>query len=173
MNASLYDPYAGDAAAPIVERRFLDFLRDFVGDADGALPPLDDSLSASFGPTSRSDYVNAVHGMRAHDMSTLYVDYTHLRAHDSALAATVAAEFYRCAPSDATASGGDDGDSRRAAATLPHRWMRCAAASGARRGASSVAPHRCVHVWEPVAVWLRHTLTLERQSPCSLRDLWC
>lgn len=95
MNASIFDPYGGDAAAPIVERRFLDFLRDFSEADDGGVGA--SAASSTFAPASRHDYINAAHGMRAHDMATLYVNFAHLRAHDGALASTVAAEFYRCA----------------------------------------------------------------------------
>ena len=100
MNNFAFDPYGGDQAAPVVEKRFLTFLLDYDAAAEGgeaAWPPSGGgSSSASFAPPSRYEYVNAAHGMRQHDMSTLYVNFAHLRAHDDTLASTVAAEFYRC-----------------------------------------------------------------------------
>ena len=97
MSASIFDPYSGDAAAPLVERRFLDFLKDF----SSAAFPSDLPASADAGGDDgggRTDYVAAVRAMREHDASTLYIDYSHLRGHDAALAGTVAAEFYRFEP---------------------------------------------------------------------------
>ncbi len=39
-NAAMYDPYGGDEAAPMVESRFLDFLRDFELVREGEDAPL-------------------------------------------------------------------------------------------------------------------------------------
>ncbi len=93
MATSFLDPYGGDQAAPIVERRFLDFLENFQMDPQGDTSS--DSVSMITDSQEAREYVLAVRGMQAQEMTTLFVDFMHLRVFDSTLASTIAAEFYR------------------------------------------------------------------------------
>jgi MCM N-terminal domain len=95
MAAPFLDPYGGDEAAPLVEKRFFDFLYDF--QIEGLQPVdemnVDDPSQLSQLPLK--EYQEAVRSMRDLEMTTLFVDFSHLRAYDDTLASTVAAEFYR------------------------------------------------------------------------------
>ena len=92
MAAAFLDPYGGDEAAPLVEKRFLDFLQDFQID-----PPVEESqlTDAQSQQQNIKEYVEAVYGMKDNEMTTMFVDFAHLRAYDDTLASTIAAEFYR------------------------------------------------------------------------------
>lgn len=110
--AGYLDPYGGDEAAPLVERRFYDFLFNFQIESSqdsGAdeLATLDSqsqvdgevrSSPAGAKPSQAEplkEYQEAVHWMQEQELTTLFVDFLHLRSYDETLASTIESEFYR------------------------------------------------------------------------------
>lgn len=87
-------PPVGDVAADKVQQAFEELLETYMEDpSSSAVPP---PSSVIF---SDKYYIAQIHGMRKFELSTLYVDFTHLMAADNrVLADAIANQYYRFQP---------------------------------------------------------------------------
>ncbi|KAF2655566.1 MCM-domain-containing protein [Lophiostoma macrostomum CBS 122681] len=83
-----------DPTGEVLLDRFQDFLESYTED-----PSSSAALPASSVPTTDKYYIAQIRGLRLYNLSTLYVDYTHLLRHEDGVVATaVAGEYYRFLP---------------------------------------------------------------------------
>ncbi|KAI9694136.1 MAG: MCM DNA helicase complex subunit mcm6 [Bathelium mastoideum] len=86
-------PRVVDLTGETLSQRFEDFLENYIVDAPSSGAP------SSSAPTTNKYYVAQIHGLRVYNLSTLYVDFRHLLAHEEGiLANAIASEFYRFLP---------------------------------------------------------------------------
>ncbi|KAI9052838.1 hypothetical protein LZ554_003111 [Drepanopeziza brunnea f. sp. 'monogermtubi'] len=86
-------PRVEDAVGQIVQDNFEDFLEGFIEEpsASGAPP--------SSATTTDKYYIAQIHGLRTYQLSTLYVDFTHVSQYKGGgLADGIVAEYYRFLP---------------------------------------------------------------------------
>ncbi|KAL6710029.1 MCM DNA helicase complex subunit mcm6 [Coniothyrium glycines] len=87
-------PRVVDVTGETLSQRFAEFLDNYTEDPSSSALPASSAV-----PTTDKYYVAQVRGMRLYQLSTLYVDYTHLLKHeDGVLAAAIASEYYRFLP---------------------------------------------------------------------------
>ncbi|KAF2103104.1 MCM-domain-containing protein [Rhizodiscina lignyota] len=85
-------PRVVDVTGETLSQRFEEFLESYVEDPTA-------SGAAASSVTTDKYYIAQIHGMRQYDLSTLYVDYRHLLAHEEGIVATaIAGEYYRFLP---------------------------------------------------------------------------
>ncbi|KAI9713545.1 MAG: MCM DNA helicase complex subunit mcm6 [Bogoriella megaspora] len=86
-------PPVVDLTGETLSQRFEDFLEGYTEDPTSSGGP------ASSAPTTDKYYIAQIHGLRMYGLSTLYVDFRHLLAHEEGiLANAIASEFYRFLP---------------------------------------------------------------------------
>ncbi|KAH6676589.1 MCM2/3/5 family-domain-containing protein [Halenospora varia] len=86
-------PRVEDAIGQYVQMTFEEFLDSFVEE------PVSSGAPVSSAPTTDKYYVAQIHGLRTFQLSTLYVDYTHLSGYKGgALADGIVEEYYRFLP---------------------------------------------------------------------------
>ncbi|KZM23961.1 DNA helicase [Ascochyta rabiei] len=86
-------PKVVDVTGETLSLRFQEFLENYTED------PSPSALPVSSVATTDKYYVAQIRGMKLYQLSTLYVDYTHLLRHeDGILAAAIASEYYRFLP---------------------------------------------------------------------------
>ncbi|KAF2492182.1 MCM-domain-containing protein [Lophium mytilinum] len=86
-------PRVVDVTGETLSQRFEEFLEGFTDDPTSSAAP---TASAQ---TDARFYIAQIHGLRLHNLSTLYVDFTHLLRHeDGVVAEAVASEYYRFLP---------------------------------------------------------------------------
>lgn len=98
----LRNPYASaptpvrDSVAEKVQQNFADFLESYKENHS--------STSNSTAPSSSAPhysdkyYIAQIHGMKSFELSTLYVDYTHISSNNQILADAIANQYYRFQP---------------------------------------------------------------------------
>ncbi|KAF1362781.1 MCM-domain-containing protein [Lizonia empirigonia] len=86
-------PKVVDVTGETLSLRFQEFLENYTED------PSSSALPVSSAATTDKYYIAQIRGMKLFQLSTLYVDYTHLLRHeDGILAAAIASEYYRFLP---------------------------------------------------------------------------
>lgn len=86
-------PKVVDVTGETLSQRFEEFLEGYTED------PTSSGAPASSIQTTDKYYIAQIHGLRLYNLSTLYVDFTHLLRHeDGVVAAAVASEYYRFLP---------------------------------------------------------------------------
>ncbi|KAF3003646.1 MCM DNA helicase complex subunit mcm6 [Curvularia kusanoi] len=86
-------PKVVDVTGETLSLRFQEFLENYVEE------PSPSALPVSSVATTDKYYVAQIRGMKLYQLSTLYVDYTHLMKHeDGILAQAIASEYYRFLP---------------------------------------------------------------------------
>ncbi|KAF2273532.1 MCM-domain-containing protein [Westerdykella ornata] len=86
-------PKVVDVTGEALSARFQEFLESFKEDLTSSEQPI------SSAPTDDRYYIAQIHGLKLHNLSTLYVDYNHLLGHgDGVVATAVASEYYRFLP---------------------------------------------------------------------------
>ncbi|KAI5845290.1 MCM2/3/5 family-domain-containing protein [Morchella snyderi] len=71
-------PKVSDEAGDQIMNAFVGFLENFVEDPENPLPPQSSAPSGTAPPSTDKYYIAAIHNMAAMDLSTLFVDYSHL-----------------------------------------------------------------------------------------------
>lgn len=86
-------PKVIDAVGDSAQKSFEAFLENFVEDPDlaSAIPPSSAVISDKY-------YVNQIHGMKTYELSTLYVDYSHMSTYNNVLAQALIEHYYRLLP---------------------------------------------------------------------------
>ncbi|ATZ56145.1 Bcmcm6 [Botrytis cinerea B05.10] len=86
-------PRVEDAIGQYVQLTFEEFLESYVED------PILSGATPSSAMTTDKYYIAQIHGLRTYQLSTLYVDYTHLSSYKGgALAEGIVEEYYRFLP---------------------------------------------------------------------------
>ncbi|OSS45205.1 hypothetical protein B5807_09354 [Epicoccum nigrum] len=86
-------PKVVDVTGETLSLRFQEFLENYVEESSPS------ALPVSSVATTDKYYVAQIRGMKLYQLSTLYVDYTHLMKHeDGILAQAIASEYYRFLP---------------------------------------------------------------------------
>ncbi|KAJ8107546.1 hypothetical protein OPT61_g8792 [Boeremia exigua] len=86
-------PRVVDVTGETLALRFQEFLENYTEE------PSPSALPVSSVATTDKYYVGQIRGMKLYQLSTLYVDYTHLMKHeDGILAQAIASEYYRFLP---------------------------------------------------------------------------
>ncbi|KAF2265822.1 MCM-domain-containing protein [Lojkania enalia] len=86
-------PKVVDVTGETLSLRFQEFLESYTED------PSSSALPGSSVPTTDKYYIAQIRGLRLYNLSTLYVDYTHLQKYeDGIVAAAIASEYYRFLP---------------------------------------------------------------------------
>jgi DNA replication licensing factor MCM6 len=84
-----------DVTGETLSQRFEEFLEGYTEDPSSSAP----APPTSSVQTTDKYYIAQIHGLKLYNLSTLYVDYTHLLRHeDGVLATAIASEYYRFLP---------------------------------------------------------------------------
>ncbi|KAF9894722.1 MCM DNA helicase complex subunit mcm6 [Aspergillus nanangensis] len=85
-------PPVVDVAGEKVQQAFVEFLETFMDEQPSTVPP------PSSGVLSDKYYIAQIKNMNSFELSTLYVDYTHLASAEPVLADAIANQYYRFHP---------------------------------------------------------------------------